>query len=126
MEKPKILVAEDETINALYIKKILTGNGYDVVGPVLSGEEAIRLNEETCPDLILMDILLGGEMDGIESVKKIKSHSKVPVIYISAQSDGDILERARATEPHGFIMKPISKHKLFSLIEKAISNCNGK
>ena len=95
MVPAKILVVEDETIVARDIQQSLTRLGYDVPTTATSGEEAIRKTKEIDPDLILMDIVLKGQMDGVETVRQINRQFDVPVIYLTAYADDATLERAK-------------------------------
>ncbi len=116
----RILVVEDEVIVAEDIRRSLETQGYAVPSTAVSGEEAIREALENNPDLALMDIFLLGEMDGIETARKIRSLVDIPVIYLTAYSDKIILERARLTEPFGYILKPFKERELVIAIENAL------
>ncbi len=120
MSKVEILVVEDESIVAMDIERRLKSLGYQVVGHVLSGEEAVVRTDEERPDLVLMDIHLKGTMDGIEAAQKIRRLYDIPVIYITAYSDEATLERAKVTEPFGYILKPFQEREIHSAIEMAI------
>lgn len=121
----KILVVEDERITAEDIKDGLISLGYKVPAVVYSGEDAVKKAEELKPDLILMDIKLEGEMDGIEAAEEIKKHYDIPVIYLTAYSDEGTVERAKKTEPEGYVLKghsgfihkPFEESELHSVIE---------
>jgi PAS domain S-box-containing protein len=118
--RTKILVVEDELIIAKGIEKRLMALGYAVAGTVASGEEALAKVIETAPDLLLMDIHLQGNMDGVETAEKIRSVADIPVIYLTAYADPDSLSRAKLTEPFGYIVKPFQDHTLRSAIEMAL------
>jgi response regulator RpfG family c-di-GMP phosphodiesterase len=122
MAKARILVVEDEAITGLSIVEKLQAAGYKVVGSeaVFSAEEAISKAGKEKPDLILMDIVLQGEMDGIEAAAIIKDKYDIPVVYVTAYADVKLLERAKITTPFGYIVKPFSDRELFSNIEIAI------
>jgi PAS domain S-box-containing protein/putative nucleotidyltransferase with HDIG domain len=120
MKKKQILVVEDERIVADDIKMSLQRLGYDVPGMTSSGEEAVKKAEETHPDLVLMDIVLEGEMDGVEAASAIRSRFDIPVVYLTAYSDKKTLERAKVTEPFGYILKPFKDRDLYTTIEMAI------
>jgi two-component system, response regulator PdtaR len=120
MGKTKILVVEDQTIVALNIKNRLRNLGYAVAGTVVSGEEAIRETELTNADLVLMDIMLKGNMDGIEAARIIKSRFGIPIIYLTACTDFETLERAKLTDPEGYISKPFKEEDLYKNIEAAL------
>lgn len=125
MSSAKILVVEDERITAEDIKDGLISLGYKVPGVVYSGEDAVIKAGELRPDLVLMDIRLEGEMDGIEAAEEIKKHYDIPVIYLTAYSDESTLERAKKTEPSGYVLKepsgfihkPFEESELHSVIE---------
>ena len=106
MAKTEILIVEDERITAEDIRLSLGGLGYAVTGMASSGEEAIRKAEELHPDLVLMDIVLGGDMDGIEAAEIIRARFNIPVVYLTAYADEKRLERAKVTQPFGYILKP--------------------
>jgi PAS domain S-box-containing protein len=116
----QILIVEDEIITALDIQKRLINFGYNVPVIVGSGEQAILKVNENKPDLVLMDINLNGEMDGIEAASKIQSFSDIPVIYLTAFSDNKTLARAKITEPYAYIMKPFKDRELLINIEIAL------
>lgn len=118
--EPKILVVEDELIAAEDLRITLTNLGYKVSSMVSSGRKAIKEIEEKRPDLILMDIKLKGDMDGVEASKQIRSRFNIPIIYITALSDNDALQRAKTTEPFGYIHKPIEENELHTTIEMAL------
>jgi PAS domain S-box-containing protein len=115
----KILLVEDESIEAMDIKRTLESFGYQVPYVASSGEEAIEKALEIMPDLILMDIILKGDTDGIEAVSKIKELD-IPVIYLTAHSEESTIERAKLTEPYGYIIKPYDTTELKYAIELAI------
>jgi len=120
MKKKQILVVEDERIVAEDIKMSLERLGYAVCGMVFSGEEAIKKAEETHPDLVLMDIVLEGKMDGIEAGAIMGSLFDIPVVYLTAYADKKMLERAKVTKPFGYIIKPFEDRNLHSIIEIAL------
>jgi PAS domain S-box-containing protein len=115
-----ILVVEDEGIIAKDLERRLLRQGYIVSSVVASGEDAIRKAEECRPSLVLMDIVLLGEIDGIEAAAEIRRLFDVPVIYITAYADDRIIERAKHTEPYGYIIKPFDDRELRSSIEMAL------
>jgi two-component system, response regulator PdtaR len=118
----KILVAEDENIVALNIKKTLESLGYTVSSIVNNGEDAIRKAAKDQPDLILMDIMLKGEIDGIEAAKSISKDFDIPVVYLTALSDEKTLDRAAFTKPYGYLIKPFSPHEMHTAVENALIN----
>jgi PAS domain S-box-containing protein len=119
MPKIKVLVVEDESLVAKDIHNMLRGQGYEVVGVLSTGEEALRVMPEAKPDLVLMDIVLKGEMDGIAAAERIWEDHSVPVIYLTAYADETTLSRAKITEPFGYILKPFDERELQTTIEMA-------
>lgn len=120
MEKTRIMVVEDESLTGAYIEMNLENLGYFVTGIELSGKEAIEKAESERPDLVLMDITLQGDIDGIEAAHVIGTDLNIPVVYITANSDEKTLERAKVTEPYGYIVKPFGTRELQSNIEMAL------
>ncbi len=120
----RILVVEDESIVALDIKNSLNILGYEVVGHASSGEDAIARAMETRPDLVLMDIILKGEMDGIQAAETIRARLDVPVIFLTACADDKTLNRAKVTEPFGYLLKPFEEWELHGHIEIALYKHN--
>jgi two-component system, cell cycle sensor histidine kinase and response regulator CckA len=119
-EKQKLLLVEDEALVALDLKRRLEGMGFEVAGQASTGEEAIQKALSLQPALVLMDIRLGGLVDGIEATEIIRRRLDVPVVYLTANSDEATLRRARVTEPHGFVLKPIRDRELRIAIEMAL------
>ncbi len=117
----RILVVEDEPIVAEDIASRLTRMGYEVVGVIESGEAAIALAEATLPSLVLMDIILEGELDGIDAAEWLRTNLEIPVVYLTANADESTLQRAKATIPFGYILKPFKERELQATIEIAIS-----
>lgn len=120
MAKPNILVVEDESIVAKDIQNSLKKLGYSVMGTTASGEDALKLVSESQPDIVLMDIMLKGSMSGIEAASLIKAKYDIPVIYLTAYADENTLNKAKVTEPHGYIIKPFKEVDLHTAIEVAI------
>jgi len=120
MYRSRILVVEDEAIVATQIMKKLNRIGYRVVGKVSSGEKAIKEVGNKMPDLVLMDIKLEGTMDGVETAEYLHSKFDIPVVYLTAHSDDKIIDRAKTTEPLGYIVKPFEDGDLRSTIEIAL------
>ena len=120
MSSAKILVVEDESIVAKDIAETLKSQGYDVPAIALSGEEAIQKTEAIRPDLVLMDIVLKGEVDGIEAAEQIRDRFDIPVVYLTAYADNEIVKRARITGPFGYIIKPFEARELRTNIEMAL------
>lgn len=118
--KPHIMIVEDEGITALGIRHSLEDLGYAVTRICQSGEEAVQYALQDGPDLILMDITLNGEMDGTEAARKIRSSRKIPVVYLTAHTDNAIFQKAKNTEPFGYIVKPFDDRELKIAIEIAL------
>lgn len=113
-----ILIVEDEFIPANYLKKILTQSGHRVLGIAESKRSALNyIHSQTIPDLILMDIMLKGDKDGIDVAKTIQLHTRSAVLFISAYSDASFLDRAIGTNSIGYLVKPITADTLLSTIE---------
>ena len=120
MPEIHVLVVEDESIVALDIQNMLGSLGYEVPVVVSSGEAAIEKAAETHPDLVLMDIRLKGDMDGIEAAEQIRGRFNIPVVYLTAYADDETLQRAKITEPYGYILKPFGERELHTAIEIAL------
>ena len=120
MSNEKILIVEDEGIVILHISKALENLGYIVAGVANYGDEAIIKATEIRPDLVLMDIVLKGTVDGIEAADKIRAILNIPVIYLTAHADEGTLQRAKVTEPFGYIVKPFRERDLQIAIEFAL------
>lgn len=120
MSEVKILIVEDERILALGLKKKLEKLGFKVTDAVSTGENAIESVKADKPDLILMDIVLKGEMDGIEAAKLIINLHNIPIIYLTAYADDKTIERAVKTYPYGYLMKPYQERELKANIDMAL------
>ena len=120
MSKKKILIVEDEGIVILHIRKALENLGYTVAGIANYGDDAIVKATEIRPDLVLMDIVLKGVVDGIDAAEKIHAILNIPVIYLTAHADESTLQRAKVTEPFGYIVKPFRERDLQIAIEFAL------
>jgi len=116
----KILIVEDEAITALDILRLLEDMDFEVVSTASTGREAIQKAKDLKPDLILIDITLKGEIDGIEAAKKITALFNIPVIYLTGYSDQKTFERMKLTRHYGFISKPISYYELKLSVETAL------
>lgn len=117
----KVLIVEDESIIALDIQNSLVNAGYHVVAIATCADEALDLTAQFNPDLVLMDIRLCGEMDGVEVAEKIRREFNLPVVYLTAHADENTLQRAKITEPFGYILKPFEDRELITTIEIALS-----
>jgi len=120
MDKIRILIVEDEGLIARDIEDMVRNAGYEIGAVVGTGEEAVEKAETTHPDLILMDIILRGEMDGVEAAEKIREGFNIPVIYLTAHTDENTLQRAKLTEPLGYTLKPVDQKELMTVIEMAL------
>lgn len=121
MNRPsRILVVEDESIVAFNLQQRLAQLGYDVPAIAVSGEECMEMFSQTQPDLVLMDIHIEGDMDGIETATRLNQDTSVPVIYLTAYSEDSTLERARKTRPYGYLIKPFSERELHATIQMAL------
>lgn len=120
MDKIRILIVEDEGLIARDIEDMVRNAGYQVCSVVGTGEDAIEKAETTHPDLILMDIILRGEMDGVEAAEKIRERFNIPVIYLTAHTDENTLQRAKLTEPLGYTLKPVEQKELMTVVEMAL------
>ena len=120
VDKARIMVVEDEAVISMEIQDRLARMGHSVCGTAASGDEAVSVATANHPDLILMDVQLRGDVDGVETARKIRSRIEVPVIYLTAFADDRTVERARETEPYGYLIKPFSEKELFAAIEMAL------
>jgi PAS domain S-box-containing protein len=120
MAHERILIVEDETITAMDICERIRALGYEPLGPVASGRDAIENICVLCPDLVLMDIALRGPMDGVQAAEAIQSTHPCPVVYVTAHSDRSTLDRAKLTAPYGYVLKPVNERELHVAIEIAL------
>ena len=120
-EKIKLLIVEDEMVIAANISLQLTELGYEVTGIVPRGEEALLHVKDNPPDIILLDINLKGELDGIQTAQKMQKTQNIPIIYLTANADDSHFNRAKDTHPYGFIAKPFKKLDLQRAIELTVS-----
>ncbi len=120
MRKTKILLVEDETVVARDIKNMLIRLGYDVLKVLATGEDTVEMAEKLHPALVLMDVRLKGKMDGTEAANRIYKDLDIPVVYITAYADEKTLQRAKLTEPFGYIIKPFNEKELQTSIEIAL------
>lgn len=120
MLKINVLVVEDESIVSKDIQHSLKKLGYTVVGAAATGEKALELAREEQPDIVLMDIMLKGEMNGVEVAEIVHRELNIPVIFLTAYADEATLSKAKITEPYGYIIKPFKEIDLHTSIEMAI------
>lgn len=121
MNEQKILIVEDESIVAKDLELTLDHLGYEIVGNCDNGEDAYKVALEKKPDLILMDIFIKGQIDGIETASRIKNELNVPIVYLTAFSDENTLKRAKETKPHGYLTKPFDEKDLYITIEMVLN-----
>jgi len=120
MNSEKIMVVEDEWVVADQLCRSLEDLGYRICSTASAGDEAIRKVEADSPDLILMDIVLKGKMDGIEAADRINSQFNIPMIYLTAYTNQEYIERAKQTKPFSYLVKPFHQNELYANIEMAL------
>ncbi|MCJ7542912.1 MAG: PAS domain S-box protein, partial [Desulfobacterales bacterium] len=116
----KIMVVEDEVVIALRLQQRLTSMGFDITGVAYSGEDAVEQARRLRPDLILMDIMIPGKLDGIAAAKIVKAELGIPVVFLTAYSEDRIIKRAKQAEPYGYILKPFQDRELKAAVEIAL------
>ncbi len=121
---PKIMIVEDEWVIAENLQNILKNKGYSVSSIVTKGENVLEEVKNSPPDLILMDIKLNGKMDGVDVANLIKKNNNIPIIFTTAYSNEQIIQRAKFTESYGYIIKPYDKQELYATIEMALYKHN--
>lgn len=126
MAGKRVLIVEDDMLLSLVEERLIQKLGHDVVAKVGSGEEAIKKADELNPDLIIMDIILKGEMDGIQAMEIIRKKSDVPVVYLSGNSDRFNYERAKKTRFTDYLVKPITSQDLKKPLRKAFGQEGSK
>ncbi len=120
MKDIKVLIVENEMIVAMMIKLKLAKMGYCVAGVVSTGEDAIHMVKEKLPDLVLMDIWLKGDMDGVEAAMRIRRGHNVPIVFLTGDSSQQLRNRAELTNPSGFLYKPFMDEELEYMIRSAL------
>lgn len=118
--RPRILVVEDEAVMALDVRHRLGRLGYEVVGVAATGEQSLEMVEELEPDLVVMDIMLAGALDGVEAAARIRERYGTPVVFLTALSDPATLRRAGAAGPYGYVIKPFETRELHTALEVAL------
>lgn len=121
MAKARILIVEDEIIINKALCMALKSHGYEVCGAVISGEKAVEIATREKPDVILMDIFLKGDMDGIEAAREIHVRNKIPIIFITGYDEDDIIENTRSINPSMCFIKPIEIYEIKSAIERILN-----
>ncbi len=120
MAGKRVLIVEDEAIQGMAARDILTKNSYDVMPVPFTGEEAIELIEQSPPDLAIIDITLGDEIDGIQVARHLLEKHNVPIIYLTAHTDSETIDEAKKTDPFGFIYKPYEDRDLLEMVADAL------
>jgi len=121
MTTAKIFIVEDEFIIAKGLARKLEKLGYEVLGIASSGKDALIQIQQMSPDLVLMDILIEGDIDGIETATQVLNHFDIPVIYLTAYSDDKTLERAEQSGSYGYILKPFKQREVHAAIRMALT-----
>ena len=116
----KLMLVDDEVVIISQLEEIVVAKGHEVVGMATSGEEAIEMAKDVRPDLILMDIMMPGEIDGITAAEQIKAERDIPVIFLTAYSEQELVDRAKSLEPLGYILKPFQERQITTAIEIAL------
>ena len=116
----RIVIADDEVIIATQIEECLRSNGYDVVGIAASGIDAVDMAMDLKPDLMLMDIVMPGKLDGISAAAKINKALHIPVIFLTAYADEEMIQRAKPIGPYAYVLKPLQERQLLAAIEIAL------
>lgn len=120
MSKANILIVEDDSMLCVVLQKMLERSGYGMTDTVAYGEKVIESIENRMPDLVLMDIWLKGELDGIEVTKEINKRWDIPVIFVTAHTDRNTLEKVNETKHYGYIQKPINYMELQTTIDTVL------
>ncbi len=118
---PRIVIVDDDVFLSMVLEENLNSIGYDVVGAAVTGTAAIEMARETKPDLILMDIVLPGKPDGIDAARQIISELDIPVVFITGHKQTELLNRAKAAQPFGYVLKPFHEIQLKAVIDIALS-----
>jgi len=116
----RIMLVDDEVTITMQLEESLPPMGYDVVGSASSGAEAVEMARSLSPDMILMDIVMPGEPDGIDAARTIKAELDIPVIFVTAYADDEFVRRAKTTEPFGYVVKPFQESELRATMEIAL------
>lgn len=122
MSGKSIMIVEDEQITAMELQSMLEDMEFEIGSVVDNAEAALEKIQESRPDLILMDIRLPGSMDGVELTKEISGSDPIPVVYLTAHSDPETLERAKETQPAGYLTKPVTEEDLKTTLEVVLYN----
>ena len=120
MKNVRVLIVEDDSSSAYTIRRMLADEGHVVVGEATSGKEAIALALSESPDIVLMDIGIEGELDGVETALEIQKTNNVPIVYLTGHSEPETVERAKRSNSFAFVLKPFTKRELAVSIELAL------
>jgi len=120
LKEKSVLIVEDAAIVSAHIKRVVEHLGYEVIAQLTSGEDALEYLQNKQPDIILMDIMLEGQLDGINTVELINEHYGIPIIYLTAFSNANTIHRAKLTNPYGYLIKPINERDLEIALEIAL------
>ena len=120
--KIKILIAEDEAISALSMQRALTRSGYDICALVSTGEEAVAAITRQKPDLVILDVLLNGRLNGLEAAMEIRSRSNIPIVFVTGYEEGMLIEQIKSVPSSTYLIKPITPNDLESAISQALQN----
>src|SRR4030042_265746 len=121
MASPRIVIVEDEVLSGIFLQESLRERGYVVPAVASSDDELMRGIGGWNPDLVLMDIMLNGSRDGIDTAEQITARYDIPVIYLTAHTDPDTVHRAKLTKPYGFLVKPVNISELYIAVEFGLS-----
>jgi AmiR/NasT family two-component response regulator len=117
----RVYVVEDEAVIAMDLSEWLTALGYEVCGTTTHGETAVQKIAELRPDLVLMDVRLAGAMDGVTAAQQLREHYDVPVVFLTAYSDSELIARATRTNCYGFLVKPLDERELHATLQVALA-----
>ena len=120
----RLIIADDEVIISTQLEEFLSTNGFDIVSIATSGVQAVEMARDLKPDLMLMDIVMPGELDGIAAAAKINRELKIPVIFLTAYADEEMIQRAKPIGPFGYVLKPIQEQQILAAIEIALHKKN--
>ena len=116
----RILIVDDEAPARMVLNAMLSSSGYQVVGEAKTGRQAVEMALDLYPDLVLMDVVMPGDMDGISAAEKIKQESDIPIVFISGHGNPEYIERAKKSEPFGYLIKPFDRTEMRAFIEIAL------
>ena len=120
MKTASVLIVDDDISTIMQFETLLTDIGYSVAGVAHSGSEAVKMAGDVRPDIILMDIVMPGELDGIDAAATIKADMDIPIVFLTGYSEHELLKRAKQIEPHGYILKPYHENQIRITIDLAL------